>query len=473
MSGASLSVAPLSAPQAERRLVLLTATRWLPVGVVFGLTVLLPLERGLSLAQVGLLLSIQGFVVLGLELPTGGLADALGRRPLLIASGVVAVASTALLLVATSFWMFALAMVLQGVFRALDSGPLEAWYVDAVTAHTGGAGGPGGPGGAGVTGGAAVTTVSAGTAARPIERGLSRAAMALGIAIAAGALVGGGLVAWNPLAQFAGLTQISALALPFAVATVLYATHTVLLGLLVRETPVRASGARRVAALTDAVRAAPRTIGQGLRLMRTSRVLRSLVLVEVFWSIAMVAFETLTPVKLADDLGGEDAAAALFGPASAAAWGLFAAGALVAAFGSRRIGVARTAIVARILNGLFVVVMGVVAGPLGLIVAYWLAYLTHGAAGPMHSTLLHRQATQANRAVVLSMNSMVSGGSYSLGALLLVPLAGATSPGVAFVVAGAFSIVGAALYVPARRQEKGSALAAERVARGAGSAQRT
>ena len=33
--------------QAERRLVLLTATRWMPVGLVLGLTVLLPLERGL------------------------------------------------------------------------------------------------------------------------------------------------------------------------------------------------------------------------------------------------------------------------------------------------------------------------------------------------------------------------------------------------------------------------------------------
>ncbi|UFS57507.1 MFS transporter [Subtercola endophyticus] len=473
-----MSGAPLAARQAEHRLVLLTATRWLPVGLVFGLTVLLPLERGLSLAQVGVLLSIQGFVVLGLELPTGGLADALGRRPLLIASGVVAVVSTALLLAASSFWMFALAMVLQGVFRALDSGPLEAWYVDAVSAHAGSAQvGTAHPdtahAGTSHAGTARAGTARASTDAPPIERGLSLAAMALGIAIAVGALIGGALVAWSPLAQVAAPAQISALALPFAVATVLYATHTVLLGVLVREAPVRASGARRAAVMTGALRAAPRTIGQGLRLMRTSRVLRSLVLVEVFWSIAMVAFETLTPVRLADDLGGEDAAAALFGPASAAAWALFAAGAVVAGFGSRRIGVARTAIVARILNGLFVVVMGLVAGPLGLIVAYWLAYLTHGAAGPMHSALLHRQASQSNRALVLSMNSMVSGGSYSLGALLLVPLAGATSPGFAFVVAGAFSIVGAALYVPARRQEKSSALASELVERGAGTAQRT
>lgn len=71
----------LPAAAAKRRLLLLTATRWLPVGLTFGLTTLLPLERGLGLAEVIAMLSVQGFVVLALELPTGGLADAVGRRP--------------------------------------------------------------------------------------------------------------------------------------------------------------------------------------------------------------------------------------------------------------------------------------------------------------------------------------------------------------------------------------------------------
>jgi hypothetical protein len=34
-----------------------------------------------DLGDIGLILATQGFVVLALELPTGGLADALGRRP--------------------------------------------------------------------------------------------------------------------------------------------------------------------------------------------------------------------------------------------------------------------------------------------------------------------------------------------------------------------------------------------------------
>jgi predicted MFS family arabinose efflux permease len=72
----------------------------------------------------------------------------------------------------------------------------------------------------------------------------------------------------------------------------------------------------------------------------------------------------------------------------------------------------------------------------------------------MHNTLLHRQAGPANRATVLSINSMVAGGAASLGLLVLGPLAEYTSTATAILVAGAFSILGAVLYLPARRQER-------------------
>jgi cyanate permease len=62
---------------------------------------------------------------------------------------------------------------------------------------------------------------------------------------------------------------------------------------------------------------------------------------------------------------------------------------------------------------------------------------------------------------VLSMNSMVAGGAYSLGLLVLGPLAEHTSTALAIVVCGAFSIVGAVLYLPAIRHEKASAVARE------------
>jgi hypothetical protein len=55
------------------------------------------------------------------------------------------------------------------------------------------------------------------------------------------------------------------------------------------------------------------------------------------------------------------------------------------------------------------------------------------------------------------MNSMVAGGAYSLGLLVLGPLAEHTSTALAIVVCGAFSILGAVFYLPALRHERTAA----------------
>ena len=126
----------MSAPQTVRsatdRLVVLTVLRWLPVGLQAPVTVLLAQSRGLSLAEIGLLFTVHGLVVVALELPTGGLADVLGRRPVVVAGAVLYLVSCLVFAVATSFPAFLGGILLLGVGRALDSGPVEAWYVDTV-----------------------------------------------------------------------------------------------------------------------------------------------------------------------------------------------------------------------------------------------------------------------------------------------------------------------------------------------------
>ena len=81
--------APLTPAEAGRRYLVLTALRWLPVGISIPVTVLLALSRGLSLANVGLVFLVHSLLVAVLGLPTSGLADVVGRRPVLVASGVL------------------------------------------------------------------------------------------------------------------------------------------------------------------------------------------------------------------------------------------------------------------------------------------------------------------------------------------------------------------------------------------------
>ena len=59
----------LDARGARRRYLILIGLRWLPTGLLIPVIVLLALSRGLSLTEIGLVFSIQGLVVLALELP--------------------------------------------------------------------------------------------------------------------------------------------------------------------------------------------------------------------------------------------------------------------------------------------------------------------------------------------------------------------------------------------------------------------
>ncbi len=85
-----------------------------------------------------------------------------------------------------------LAAALIGVFRALDSGPLEAWYVDTVHVTEPGA---------------------------DVDRTLAAQSTVLGGSIAVGAVLSGGLIAWDPL------PGDSALLLPLLVWAVLNVVH--------------------------------------------------------------------------------------------------------------------------------------------------------------------------------------------------------------------------------------------------------
>ncbi|UUZ59915.1 MFS transporter [Nocardioides sp. B-3] len=250
--------------------------------------------------------AIGGGVVLVLELPTSSFSDGFGRRPVYLAAAIVNVSAACVYPVADTFWMFAVGACLMGTFRALDSGPLEAWYVDTVHLSDPGA---------------------------DVDAALARQGVVLGTAVASGALVSGGLVWWHPL------TAMSALTLPIAVFAVLNVVHLLAVVILMRE-PLGAAAAGGARRALRSVRQAPDVVLDGLVLLRGNRVLRGLVLVEVFWSIAMVVFEQFQPIRLGELLGDEARAGTWMGPVAASGWAVFALGAGLAGHTSRRIGVA-------------------------------------------------------------------------------------------------------------------------------------
>ncbi|MGC5198939.1 hypothetical protein, partial [Aphanothece microscopica] len=92
------------APAAARRvLLLLTTTRWLPVGLTVAIVLLRPLEQGLTVTQVLTVSAVGGLVTVALELPTSGFADAFGRRLVLATAAAVNVVAASLFVLADSW----------------------------------------------------------------------------------------------------------------------------------------------------------------------------------------------------------------------------------------------------------------------------------------------------------------------------------------------------------------------------------
>jgi MFS family permease len=101
---------------------------------------LLFLDYGLTLAQFGILNALWAATIVLLEVPSGALADTIGRRTLLIAAGVFMVLEMAVLLLAPigggylMFGLFAINRLLSGAAEAAASGADEALVYDSMKA---------------------------------------------------------------------------------------------------------------------------------------------------------------------------------------------------------------------------------------------------------------------------------------------------------------------------------------------------
>jgi DHA1 family tetracycline resistance protein-like MFS transporter len=396
---------------------LLAGLRWLPTGFIIPVAALLPLERGLTIVEYGAVAAVQGIVVLCLELPTGGFADAVGRRPVFIASAVFALASYVVYAMSQTAVAFAAATALAGVFRALDSGPLNSWFVDEVHDDES-------------------VVDRAGT----VARGLSGYASVAGISIATGAVLSALFVTWAPFGR------TNSLALPYWIASGLALVQIVVGLLLMHE-----DRSARVAGLLDSVRATPAVVLDGVRLLWGSRVLRALVAVELFWGFGMVAFESFMPIRLSELVSDRDQAASIMGPVTAAAWGVSALGAAMVPLLLRRWSMIQVSVALRIVQGATVIGMGLAAGPIGLIAGLFATYAVHSAAGAIYETLLHEQVGKQHRATVLSLASMAMQPAASLSAVTLGAIATGVSTSLAIVVGGLVLALAAPLFLVRER----------------------
>ncbi len=102
------------------------------LGLQLPILVALPLSRGLSLAQIGILEAILAIVLFCFEVPSGYVADKLGRKYAMAASSLAFAVSFGLIAVAQDFTAFILPFMFMGAGFAMLSGADEAYLFDAL-----------------------------------------------------------------------------------------------------------------------------------------------------------------------------------------------------------------------------------------------------------------------------------------------------------------------------------------------------
>ncbi|MDJ0952129.1 MAG: MFS transporter [Acidimicrobiia bacterium] len=379
----------------RRTYLALTLVQTLAASLIFGINTLFLLDAGLS--NTGAFVANAAFTagMVVFEIPTGVVADVVGRRASYLWGTVTLGVTTALYLwlwaINGPLWAWIIVSALLGLGFTFFSGATEAWLVDAL----------------GATGGE-----------DQLEEVFGKAAVVGGAAMLIGS-VGGG-----------ALAQLG-FAVPYLLRSVLLLVTFVLAWVAMHDIgfqPVRSGGLR-----TEVARIARASIDQGLR----NRPVRLIMLSAPFsFGVGLWAFYAFQPHLL--DLYGDPNATWIAGTAAAVFAGARMVGGLVATRASGWFSARSTALT------LSVVVQTVALVIVGVTSSFWVALtalvitsITMAAAMPIRQTLLNSLIASEQRATVLSFDGLMG----SAGGVVIQPALGraadAFSYGTAYVIGGA------------------------------------
>ena len=410
---------------------LVSSLNWFANVLPMAIMVLLAQSRGLSLAQIGYFIGVYSLTVVLLELPSGAMADALGRKRIYLLAGAIGIVAKAVFLFAFDLPTFLAYGVLFGVSRAFASGALEAWFIDALQAEN---------------------------PHVDLQPPLAAANAWNLAALALGTLAGSALPT-----LFRYLPQHDAVFTPLSMTLVasLAASCVVLAltALVVEEAPrspaaSRARGGHLLATFGRGLRSLATIVAGAARLTSTNRVLLLLLGVDLVVGIGLIASENLWQPFFAQRLGGATPDNTIvFGVILAGSFAMGMLGNLVATPLSQLLK-RRYALVAGLFQllqgGAFILLaaQGGVAAATGL---FWLTYVTRSAASSPHAALFNEQVPGSHRSVMLSVQSLVGFTGAFVGSIALGALAGATSIALAWTVSGGLLALGALLYLPLTR----------------------
>ena len=384
-------------------------------GLSVAATVLALQGRGLDVGEIGALFATYAAVAMAAELPFGGLADGMGRKPVFLLAVAASLAASLVFLSAGAFWPLAASFALVGLGRALRSGTLDAWYVERLRAEAPDA------------------------ALLPLLARAQTAGFAgLGLGAIAGGLLPGLLPGNAPGAPLVGRTIYDASYAAGMAVTGIVLAYTVA---LVRE-PRRH---RSAGTALHIARSVPATIRDGARLAVSNPPLRLLFAALALMLFATNPVEVLWPTLVQAMLAPERAAAAV-GLLSATYFLAIALGAHVAARIGARLEGRDAPMLGAVLAALAVMQVALAwQGTLrGFAAAFVVFSILLGMSESPAASVLHAHAPDDRRSTLLSLQSLVKQMGAVVGLLVLGGIGDRAGVPAAWL-AGAAALAAAAL----------------------------
>ncbi len=401
---------------------------WFATALPLALSVLLAQARGLSLFEVSFALGLYSLTIVLLEVPTGGLADAVGRKRVALLAFALAALYNVAFLLAFAFPMLLLAMILYGVSRALSSGALDAWFVDALQA------------------------ADPGVDLQPALAGAETVGL---LALGLGTMAGGVLPKLFAGLPADGTAIVTPLAVPLVAALVVKLLTVVAIAVLVREERPAGGGSWRAG-----FRAVPALVRDALALSRANPRLLLLMSASFVAGLAIISLEALWQPFFAalPSIGQGSAAAPLFGVIMAGNFLVGMVGNLLSVPLARRWGgrYARVSALARLLQGASILALAATGALVPAAGFFWLTYLLGGVGVSPHATLLNAEIPAERRSAMLSVQSLAAYlGSFAGGAALGY-VAEHVAISAAWLIAGTLTVVSLAPYLilDARRDRR-------------------
>ena len=413
-----------STHQIQRVYYLIVSLFWLSTALPMALMVLFIQSRGLNLFQVGVVMGVYSLTIVLLEVPTGGLADAMGRkRVAIIAYGCLAMASCAFLF-AFSFPAILGAFILYGTGRALSSGALDAWFVDALQE--------------------ADPQVD-------LQPPLARAGTFTFLSLGLGTLLGSSI----PL-LFNGLQSdrnavLTPLSMPIVLSIGLKIALLLLTALLVKEKPVSTAAASWKRGLSEV----PKIIRTGFVLSRSNPTLLLLLGATSVGGFVIAGLEAFWQPNFANMLGGSDGKSLFFGIIMGGNFLVGTLGNLLATPISRYLK-KRFGLVCAIFQcawGIAIILLAKQVYPVPAAFFFWLAYLNIGVLDSPHNTLLNREIPSEQRSSMLSISSLSGYIGAMIGSVGLGYIAEHASISTAWMISGLVMAASLALYLNVDRRQ--------------------